>query len=126
MPDIPLGVVIKRKLASREKPETGAEHIVQSYLSFHHETIFDVPYVPALHKRSIIFQVRYRTSVKGSASKTANMREFERKEAARWRAAILRDAPLLKGFFSEEPQWRERMLNWCGRILTSRSPSSSR
>lgn len=121
MPDAPLGVVIKRKLASREKTKTDAEPIVRNYLNFHNEKMFDVPYVPALHKRSIIFQVRYSTSVKGSASKTADMREFERKEATRWRAAIIRDAPLLKGFFTEEPQWRDRMLRWCERILVNRA-----
>jgi hypothetical protein len=31
--------------------------------------------------------------------------------------AILRDA-LLKGFFAEEPEWREKMLSWCQRIIT--------
>jgi hypothetical protein len=122
VPDIPLGVVIKRKLASREKAESDAESIVHNYPNFHDETIFDVPYVRALHKRFIMFQLRYRTSVKGRRAhrtKTADMREFERKEAARWRAAILRDAPLLKGFFTQEPQWRDRMLQWCERILVS-------
>jgi len=34
-----------------------------------------------------------------------------------WKQAILRDAPLLKGFFVEEPKWREKMLRWCDRQL---------
>jgi len=38
-----------------------------------------------------------------------------------WKAAILRNAPLLKGFFEEEPAWREKMLRWCDEALKSLS-----
>ena len=84
--------------------------------------IFDQPYIRALHKRTIMSQLRYRADPKGWGKylkKSRLSRTHERKEAARWREAILRDAPLLRGFFAEEPQWRDRMLHWCEKMLSS-------
>jgi hypothetical protein len=43
-----------------------------------------------------------------------------------WKAAILRDAPLLKGFFEEEPAWREKMLRWCGDALEALSKTQTK
>jgi hypothetical protein len=48
--------------------------------------------------------------------------EFERDVPSKWKAAILRDAPLLKGFFREEPKWRAKMLRWCEKSLEVLSP----
>src|SRR5215469_13572934 len=107
-PDAPLGIVITRKLAMREVAESGTKALVHHNLNFHDDAIFDIPYVRALHKRFIMFQLRYRTSVKGRlarGTKRAQIREYERKVGTRWKAAILRDAPLLRGFLTEAPQW---------------------
>ena len=122
-PDEPLGVVVTRKLARRkELAESGAKPAAHVYPNVYVEDIFDAPYVRTLHKRRIMFQLRYRTSAKrwrANKKKTAYARRYEREEATRWREAILRDAPLLKGFFAEEPQWRDRMLRWCERVLAN-------
>jgi hypothetical protein len=122
-PDVPLGIVVKRKLASREPlPESETREPVHFYLKINSEGIFDTPYVRGLHKREIMFHVRYRVNVRGWGThlkKSKLVRNYHRKEAARWREAILRDAPLLRGFFAEEPQWRDRMLRWCEKDLSS-------
>jgi len=34
-----------------------------------------------------------------------------------WQDAILRDAPMLKGFFADEPKWRSELLHWCEKVL---------
>lgn len=127
MPDRPLGEVIKRKQARREESQSPAKDTTPKYANIYSAEIFDTPYIRVLHKRTIMFQLRYRTNAKGwrRYAKTSRlMRSHERKEAARWREAILRDAPLLRGFFAEEPQWRDRMLRWCEKTLSSTADSS--
>jgi hypothetical protein len=123
-PDRPLGEVIKRKLAQREQAQSRMKDTPPVYPNIYAAEIFDTPYVRALHKRTIMFQLRYRVNAKRwrrFAKKPRLIRANERKEAVRWREAILRDAPLLHGFFAEEPQWRERMLHWCEKTLGSAS-----
>ena len=118
-PDRPLGEVVKRKLAKREKSQSGMTNSTAVYPNLYAAETFDQPYVRALHKRTIMFHLRYRVDAKGSgryAKKSRLIREH--KEAARWRELILRDAPLLHGFFVEEPQWRDRMLRWCEKTLS--------
>ncbi len=117
-PDEPLGLVVQRKLERREElahPDKRAGVPVR--LNSHPEGVFDTPYVRALHKRDIMREVRIRVNAKrwGRDKKTP----WRIKEAEKWRKAILRDAPLLKGFFAEEPQWRDRMLRWCQETLGS-------
>jgi hypothetical protein len=34
-----------------------------------------------------------------------------------WQEAILHDAPLLSGFFADEPEFRDRLLRWCEKVL---------
>ncbi len=122
-PDVPLGVVVKRKLEKRLKtPQSSAEEAAGVFPNIYSEQIFDTPYIRALHKRLVMFHVRSHIDPKGWArnrKKTEPVRKHERTEAARWKEAILRDAPLLKGFFVEEPQLRDKMLGWCERVLTS-------
>jgi hypothetical protein len=85
--------------------------------------IFDACCVIALHKRIIMVQIRFHTDPTydwhSGKKKTRLAREHERKEAGQLRDASLRDAPLLKGFFIEEPQLRDRMLRWCEKSLSS-------
>ena len=119
LPDAPLGVVIKSKLAKRGK-ERKVVSTDSTRIYFHAENVFDVPYKSAIHKQSILHELRYRT---GRPHYGPHMKKFrrlisyEREVPVRWREAILRDAPLLKGFFAEEPKWRDKMLLWCEEIL---------
>jgi hypothetical protein len=127
-PDRPLGEVVKRKLAKREESQSRWKGTTPAYPNIYSAEIFDTPYNRALHKRTIKFQLRYHVDAKGRrryAKQSKLARTHERKEAARWREAILRDAPLLNGFFAEEPQWRERMLHWCEKMLDSSSDSDN-
>jgi len=122
-PDAPLATVIKGKLARRQdlrQPE--AKNSTRAFPNLYAEGIFDTTYIRELHKRPIMYFLLFNVSAKGWArkrKKTRLVRTHERKEAARWREAILRDAPLLKGFFAEEPQWRDRIMRWCGRVLST-------
>lgn len=120
-PDSPLGVAVKRKLAGREKlSRSRSDGPGRVDLKIHSEGVFETPYIRAFHKRTIMFHLRYHVKayVRGAnKNKSSLVRAYELKEAARWREAILRDAPLLKGFFTEEPQWRDRMLRWCEKVL---------
>ncbi len=36
-----------------------------------------------------------------------------------WHDALLRDAPMLKDFFAEEPAWRDKLLKWCETVLAT-------
>jgi len=123
-PDVPLDIVVKRKLARREKLAGPENRIVPSqWPNIYAADIFDVSYVRSLHKRPIMFRLRYRTGTKGwrgNMAATTFARKHQLEEAKRWREAILRNAPLLRGFFSEEPQWRDRMLRWCEKVLSNR------
>jgi hypothetical protein len=121
-PDSPLGEVIKQKLARRAKVlQTKAANSGRAYVIDPKE-LFDTPYDPALHKRSIMFQLRLRTGPPRwgpHKKKSKRIGTYDRQVATKWRDAILRDAPLLKGFFAEQPEWRDRMLAWCEKALTS-------
>jgi hypothetical protein len=96
----------------------GKSHKVQVYVSFEYPGIFDTPYDQAKHRHFILDELRYRTGPAlafhgRSKKKSERLSKYERYVPVQWKAAILRDAPLLKGFFAEEPKWREKMLNWC-------------
>lgn len=80
------------------------------------DELFDENYEPRIHKRELLrFVRRY-------ADPTRRVR-YKRKRsgyvrtAFEWKQAILRGAPLLRGFFAEEPRWREKMLAWCDDVL---------
>lgn len=126
IPDRPLGEVIKRKQARREESQSRVKGTAPAHPNVYSAEIFDTPYIRDLHKRTIMLQLRYRADAKRwkrYAKISRLVRAHERKEAARWREAILRDAPLLRGFFADEPQWRERMLRWCEKTLSSAADS---
>ena len=125
-PDAPLGEVVKRKLARREKSRhSEAKNAAGLFPDIHSTGAFDTPYISAAHKRTIILALRYGYRINskgwGRHKKPRLIGTYERKEAARWKEAILRDAPLLKGFFAEEPQWRDRVLGWCEKTLSAAS-----
>jgi hypothetical protein len=127
-PDTPLGVVIKRKLAKRRKrSDPNSADAARTYPSFQSKGLFDTDYNPTSHKQFILRELRYHTGRPRWGphwKKSRRLGEYEREAAERWREAILRNAPLLKGFFAEEPKWREKMLIWCERALTAGSDSN--
>jgi hypothetical protein len=128
-PDAPLGVVVERKLARREKLSRSAtEDTSRVDQSFQSEAIFDKHYNPRLHKRNILRELRYGIGRPWFGRHKKKSRRFARHQleaAARWREAILRDAPMLKGFFADEPGWREKALLWCEKALAA-GPDSDR
>jgi hypothetical protein len=85
-------------------------------MTFAYPGVFDTPYKPDVHRRFVLNEIRFRTRQKG-IRKTKSRIAYDLKEARRWKEAILRNAPLLSGFFAEEPAWREKMLSWCQETL---------
>jgi hypothetical protein len=128
-PDSPLGDVIKQKLARRSNVlQIKAANSARTYTSYNIEDILDTPYDRALHKHGILFQLRGQIDPTGfqfgrHKKKSARFRR-DLQVAKLWKDAILRDAPLLQGFFVEEPEWREKMLRWCDKTLSSASNSA--
>jgi len=122
--DTALGLVVERKLARRrDQSQNRQVDAAPIRLNFDEGGVFDTPYAPALHKRSILRELRYyRLRPKWGPHKKKSQRyrrSYEHEWAARWMQATLRDAPLLAGFFAEEPQWRERILRRCEAALTA-------
>jgi hypothetical protein len=120
--DTALGVAVKWKLAAR-RDRSEARHQVAAPISlnFKVDGIFDTPYDSALHKRAILWELRphrIRPILGPHKKKSQRYRwRSDREFATRWKEATLRSAPLLAGFFAEEPQWRERILRWCEAAL---------
>jgi len=115
--DTALGVVVKEKLvARREQSRPRQVDTTLVRLNFEADGVFDTPYDPTLHKRAILRKLRFRCARPswGPHEKKSKRyrRRYEREDAARWKEATLRNAPLLAGFFAEEPQWRDRIMRW--------------
>jgi hypothetical protein len=123
-----IGLLIKKY---EKRDSRGKTHTVQVRAGFDYPGIFDTPYNSALHRHFILREMRTRTGRQGAGlrrnkKKHQRLGKFRRDVALNWKAAILRDAPLLKGFFREEPQWREKMLRWCEKSLDVRSKKENR
>ena len=104
----------------------GRSHKHRVYVGFEFPGVFDIPYDSTLHRQFILRELRYRTGpapafLGRNKKKYERLSKYERHVPSRWKAAILRDAPLLKGFFAEEPKWREKMLRWCDQYLEALS-----
>jgi hypothetical protein len=100
------------------------------FASFKYSEIFDEVYEPSIHRQLVLREVRYRTGpppafLGKNRKKSQRLSKYERNVSSQWKEAILRDAPLLKGFFAEEPSWRGKMLRWCDRNIESLSPSTN-
>lgn len=121
-PDSPLVGVVEKKLAERREQSHASQLNAAPFsLNFEADGVFDTPYDPTLHKRLILRRLRHHTVRPNwgrHKKKSRRYGKYESKLATRWRDAILRAAPLLEGFFAEEPQWRERMLRYCEEALT--------
>ena len=74
--------------------------------------LFDIPYNHELHHRVVLNEIRILVKRKGSRYDLRKTRI-----AKPWHEAILRDAPMLKGFFSDEPKWRDKLLRWCEAVM---------
>jgi hypothetical protein len=116
-----MGLVIKEYTKRDGRGRSGK---VQVVAGFDHTGIFDIPYNAALHRHFILRELRYRTGrppafLGRNKKKSERLGKYESHVPLLWKAAILRDAPLLKGFFEEEPAWREKMLCWCDEALSS-------
>jgi hypothetical protein len=108
----------------KKRTGRGKSYAREEILTFDNAGIFDIPYRSDVHRRFVFNEIRFRTrptrpSRRGRTDSSSIT--YDLKEARRWREAILRDAPLLKGFFGEEPQWREKMLMWCEKTLAKHS-----
>jgi hypothetical protein len=122
--DTALGVVVMRKLARRrDQSQNRQVDATPIGLKFEANGVFDTPYDPGLHKRSMLWELRFhRLRPRWGPHKKKSQRyrwSYQREWATRWKEATLRDAPLLAGFFAEEPQWRDRILRWCEAALTA-------
>lgn len=114
-----------------KKDGRGRTRKVQVVAGFDYPDIFDVPYDAALHRHFILRELRLRTGrppayLGRDKKKSERLGKYQRHVPSMWKAAILRDAPLLKGFFEEEPAWREKMLRWCDDALEALSKTPTK
>jgi hypothetical protein len=76
--------------------------------------LFDIPYSRELHHRVVLNDIRNLMQPPG---------RFDLRKpriVQLWFDAILRDAPMLKGFFCDEPAWRDKLLHWCEKVLAKK------
>jgi hypothetical protein len=109
----------------------GKRRKVQEITTFDSPGIFDMLYDPVKRRHFILHELRYRTGpapafLGRNKKKSERLSRYERHVPEQWKAVILRDAPLLKGFFAEEPRWREKMLNWCEANIPAHSSAKKK
>jgi len=105
---------VVRKHTKRDARGRSRRIVVQAGLNV--DGAFDTSYNSDIHHQGILSEIRLHTS----ARRFARNRKYDQKVATLWKEAILRDAPLLRGFFAEEPNYRPRMLRCCEKILGRR------
>ena len=125
-----MGLAIKEYTKRNARGRSGKIVVVAS---FDTPGIFDIPYDATLHRHFILRELRFHTGQppaylnRGKNKKKAQrLGKYQQHVPSMWKAAILRNAPLLKGFFAEEPAWREKMLRWCDEALKSLSQSKTK
>src|SRR6266576_1468022 len=109
----------------------GKRRKFQEIATFDYPGIFDTLYCPATQRHFVLHELRCRTGpapafLGRNKKKSERLTKYERHRPVQWKAAILRDAPLLKGFFAEEPKWREKMLNWCEANIAAHSSTKKK
>jgi hypothetical protein len=72
---------------------------------------FNIPYERKLHHRVML------DSVRSLLRKPGRFSQRKARVALPWQEAILRNAPMLRGFFLDEPEFRDRLLRWCEKVL---------
>jgi len=75
---------------------------------------FKIPYNRDLHHRVVLDSVRMLVKSPGRFGLRIP------RIAQAWHDAILRDAPMLKGFFADEPKWRAKAVRWCEKVLNEK------
>jgi hypothetical protein len=76
--------------------------------------LFEIPYNRVLHYHVVLNHIR--SLVKRPGRVDLRIPRI----AQPWRDAVLRDAPMLKGFFVDEPKWRDKLLLWCEKVLAKK------
>jgi hypothetical protein len=107
-----VGLVVKRwvKRTARGKLRRFAKD-----LTFDCSGVFDIPYRRKLHRRFVLDEIHFLLRF----DQTSFMRKCKHEKAQQWLEAIQRDAPFLKGFFADEPEWRVKLLRWCDKVLAT-------
>jgi hypothetical protein len=105
----------------KKKTARGKSNNRYVFFGFGDEGVFDIPYESDIHRPFVLNEIRTLTSQPVHTRHRKLTIAFRVKQAKLWSEAIGRNAPLLKGFFDDEPEWRNRMLTWCDRIL-AKSP----
>jgi hypothetical protein len=88
----------------------GRKYTVETVLTFGDPNVFDIPYSASDHHRFVLQEIR-------SLLRPSLFDLRSEKTAKLWRDAIIRNAPILEGFFKDEPKLRDRMLGWCEKVL---------
>jgi len=109
-----MGILIK---IVEKKTARGKSNNKYSFLNFSQPGIFDIRYRSGLHRRFVLDEIRRLTTKLIYTCDRKRTKAFKIKEAKRWMEAIRRNAPLLDGFFHDEPAWRKKMLVWCEKML---------
>jgi len=101
---IPIEITVKRN--ARGKSANTSSSAVPTW-----PKLFDIPYNRELHYRVVLNEIR------GLLRKPRRLNVRKPRWARPWYEATLRDAPMLKGFFADEPRLRTRLLCWCEAVL---------
>jgi hypothetical protein len=101
----------------KKRTGRGKSNNLHEILTFDYAGVFDIPYKPDVHRRFVFAEIRFRTREDRRGQTKSSHTAYAVKQARRWQEAIRRNAPLLKGFFREEPEWRDKMMMWCERTL---------
>src|SRR5262249_16108687 len=125
-----MGLAIKEYTKRNARGRSGKIVVVAS---FDTPGIFDIPYDATLHRHFILRELRFPTGRPPAylnrgkkKEKDEGLGKYQQHVPSMWKASSLRNAPLLKGFFAEEPAWREKMLRWCDEALKSLSQSKTK
>jgi hypothetical protein len=125
-----MGLTVKEYTKRDGRGRSGKIQVVTGFDS---PAIFDIPYNAALHRHFILHELRLRIGRPPAylnrgrnKKKSERLGKYQRHVRSMWKEAILRDAPLLKGFFEEEPAWRDKMLSWCDAALAALSQTKTK
>jgi len=101
----------------KKKTARGKSNNRYVFLGLGNAGVFDIPYESDIHRRFVLNEIRFLTCQQVHTRHRKLTIAFRIKQAKLWSEAIAHNAPLLKGFFSDEPEWRDKMLAWCERSL---------
>jgi hypothetical protein len=94
----------------KKKTARGKSNNSYVFLGFGNERIFDISYEAKIHRRFVLNEIRWLTNPQVHTRDRKRRIAFKIEQAKLWSEAIGRNAPLLKGFFVDEPEWRDKLL----------------